>query len=116
MWNVAALDVETSDPILVTEGLFDALPLYPYSVALLGKPTDHQIALLRDALRPVCMLLDGDAWRLSKAVAWRLYAQGQRVGFVKLPPTRDPNDLNPQRLLDQAVASVQTQSWMRQIH
>jgi len=68
------------------------------------------------ALRPVCMVLDGDAWRESKATALKLLVRGHKVGFVKLPPGRDPNDLEPQRLFDAAIESIRTQSWLKQIH
>ena len=116
VWNPMALTVETDTPVLVTEGLFDALPSYPDSIALLGKPTELQEDLIVKAVRPVCMLLDGDAWRLSKAVAIRLMLRGCTVGFVKLPPKRDPNDLEPERLMQAAVTSVQTQNWRTQVH
>lgn len=116
VWNPMALLMHTEDPVLVTEGLFDALPSYPNSIALLGKPTGQQERLLLSSLRPVCMVLDGDAWRLSKATAIKLHLQGQRVGFVKLPPGEDPNDLDPARLMDAAVESIRTMSWLRQIH
>lgn len=111
MWNVASLAVDTEVPVLVTEGLFDALPLYPNSVALLGKPTEKQVGLLLQARRPVCMCLDGDAWRLSRAVALKLHLLGQHVGFVKLPPGKDPNDLSPDYLFRAAQESVASQSW-----
>lgn len=116
VWNSLALLEASDKPLLVTEGLFDALPSYPNSVALLGKPTEQQERLLLSSLRPVCMLLDGDAWRLSKATALKLHVRGQRVGFVKLPAGEDPNDLDPNRLMDAAVESVQTQRWLREIH
>lgn len=116
VWNTAALYVETDVPLIVTEGLFDALPLYPNSVALLGKPTTHQEDLLAQALRPICMMLDGDAWRLSKATAMKLLVHGRRVGFVKLPPGRDPNDLDPTQLMHAAAESVRTQHWLRELH
>lgn len=116
VWNLPALFVDTDAPVLVCEGLFDALPSYPNSVALLGKPTEHQEDLLFKATRPVCMVLDGDAWRLSKAVALKLLVRGHSVGFVKLPPGRDPNDLDPHRLMGAAVESVRTQHWLKEIH
>lgn len=115
VWNVAALFVETETPLLVTEGLFDALPSYPNSVALLGKPTANQEQLLMQAMRPVVMCLDGDAWRLSKATAMKLHVFGRKVGFVKLPPGRDPNDLNPRALMLAAIESVRSGRWLKEI-
>lgn len=116
VWNPRALLLDDPDPVLVMEGLFDALPSYPNAVALLGKPTKSQEALLRASVRPIVMCLDGDAWRLSKGVALKLHYQGQRVGFVKLPPERDPNDLNPTELMKSARISVRDQNWRKEIY
>lgn len=116
VWNPRALLLDDPDPVLVMEGLFDALPSYPNAIALLGKPTTFQLALLLASVRPVVMCLDGDAWRLSRAVAFKLHLLGQRVGFVKLPPERDPNDLDPTHLMTAARESVRTQKWRTEIH
>lgn len=92
LFNEGALYVETNTPVMVVEGVFDALPFWPDAVALLGKPKDMQLAMLLDACRPVAVVLDGDAWREAEALAWRLKFEGKRAGFVRLPPTRDPAD------------------------
>lgn len=111
LFNHAAVHVETSTPLLVVEGVFDALPYWPHAVACLGKPTEDQIESIAQAARPVVMALDGDAWRESRAWAMLLARYKHphpnfRVGFVKLPPTEDPNSVDPSWLLEQAKQCV----------
>mgnify|MGYP001619479161 FL=1 len=90
LYNAAALAVESDAPAYVTEGVFDALALWPDAVACLGKPGPAQVALLRAARRPLVALLDGDAWRESEALAARLRLYGCRAAYVRLPPRTDP--------------------------
>lgn len=96
LYNHAALFVETDEPALVVEGVFDALALWPDAVACLGKPSFRQVEALLAARRPVVAVLDGDAWREAEALALRLRFEGMRAGFVRLPPTRDPATVNPE--------------------
>lgn len=100
VFNAAALAVETEDPVLVVEGIFDALPYWPDVVALLGKPSEGQIAALLSAARPIVVALDGDAWLEAEMLAARLELDGARATWVKLPPKRDPGDVNPARLAE----------------
>jgi hypothetical protein len=96
MFNRAALDEETDVPVLITEGVFDALPYYPYAVACLGKPQDAQLAALAGARRPIVLALDGDAHEEAWAVAMRLRLRGLahgEIGYAHLPPCRDPADM-----------------------
>ncbi len=106
MFNHGAIWVETDEPVLVVEGVFDAFPYWPNAVACLGKPTDDQIESLGTAKRPIAVVLDGDAWREGRAVALLLNYDGARAGFVKLPPKTDPNELDPNWLLEQARECV----------
>ena len=114
LFNEAALHVETSEPLLVVEGIFDALPYWPDACACLGKPTDDQIELLVEARRPVVFALDGDAWvdawcaagKLNiRTTSWvenhqlfdRKIEAGQitkPIGWVKLPPLEDPGSVD----------------------
>lgn len=95
LFNEAALDVDTDEPVLVVEGVFDALPHWPDVVACLGKPHEPQVRRLAAARRPVAVALDGDAWRESEALSMRLQIMGARSGFVRLPGGADPNDVDP---------------------
>ena len=63
LFNEAALAEVTDEPALVVEGPFDALAYWPQAVAVLGKPTEPQMLTLLRAVRPVVVVLDGDAWQ-----------------------------------------------------
>lgn len=106
LFNEAAIYRETADPVLVVEGVFDALPYWPEAVACLGKPNEPQIRRLLKAQRPVAVCLDGDAWREGKALALRLWAEGKHAGFVRLPGGSDPNKLDPDWLRGEARACI----------
>ena len=107
LYNQAAVFVETTIPLYVVEGVFDALALWPNAVAVWGKPSvGHESILLRSC-RPVVIVLDGDAWRESEAMMWRLRVDGhERCGFVRLPPTKDPDDVSKEWLDEEAKRSL----------
>ena len=92
IYNHAALLVETDEPVIVTEGCFDVFPFWPNAVALLGKVTEEQYEALLVARRPVCVVLDGDAWQEGAMLALRLQMCGQRATALKLEPKKDPDD------------------------
>lgn len=80
-------------PVFVVEGVMDVLSLWPDAVALLGKPSDPQVYALADSVRPIVVCLDGDAWREGEELAMRLQLEGQRAGSIRLPPTKDPDEV-----------------------
>lgn len=106
LFNHAALLVEAEDPVLVVEGVFDALALWPHAAAVLGQPKEAQIGALLEARRPVCVVLDGDVWEASRMLALRLRFEGQRAGFVRLPPKVDPDEVPREWLLGEARRSI----------
>lgn len=106
LFNHDALFVETDEPVIVVEGVFDALPYWPNAVACLGKPTNDHIAAIMAATRPVAVALDGDAWREGDALAALLRFEGRRAGFVKLPPGADPNSVEAAWLVARAQQSI----------
>ena len=93
VYNVAALAVRTTVPVMVVEGVFDALAWWPDAVAVLGKPSAWQVDALAAARRPVAVILDGDAWREGWALAMTLRLRGQDAGCVKLPAGMDPDEV-----------------------
>jgi DNA primase len=103
LYNHTALHVETERPVMVVEGVFDALALWPHAVAVLGKPSHFQVDALASAKRPVAIVLDGDAWQEGYALAMRLRLAGQRAGSVTLPPKTDPDEVD-RAWLEAAVA------------
>ena len=98
LYNQQALMVETDKPVLVVEGVFDSLALWPDSVAVLGKPSGTQVDALVAAKRPVAVVLDGDAWREGESLAMSLRIEGQRAGNVRLGPGVDPDEVNKSEL------------------
>lgn len=110
LWNQDAIEERTITPLLVVEGVPDAIPYWPDAASCLGKPSEDQIQLLARAKRPVVMCLDGDAWRLGRRVAERLAYDGARATFVRLPPKKDPNNQainhGPMWLIERAAEAV----------
>lgn len=97
-YNPRALEVETQEPVLVVEGCFDALALWPHAVATLGSPTTGQIEQLLVLRRPVCVVFDGDAWEAGARLAWWLRFHARPAGALRLPPRCDPDQLNPEEI------------------
>jgi hypothetical protein len=85
---------DKASPIYLTEGVLDAMPLYPYGLASFGKNvTDAQVDLLVSFNRPVTVALDGDAHVDAQVLCRRLQARGVDARWCKLPPTTDPGTL-----------------------
>jgi hypothetical protein len=106
LWNHDALGEKSNTPVLVVEGVFDAIALWPHAVAVLGQPTQAHLSALRQTARPVVWCLDSDVW----ASAWG-YAQGMRmsghaVGALRLPPGVDPDEMPREALLAAAELSL----------
>jgi hypothetical protein len=90
LYNSAALEKDPDKPLIVVEGVFDALPLWPLAVACLGKPSDSHLDLLCSTKRRIIVCLDGDAWREGRALAQRLALRGKNADYLRLPPKEDP--------------------------
>lgn len=106
LYNHDALNVETDEPLLVVEGVFDALPLWPNAVAVLGKPSHMQVDALLTARRPIAVVLDGDAWVEGQMLAARLRFDGKRAGHVHLAPGQDPDEIDREQLTALARACI----------
>lgn len=106
-WNHRALFLDTDDPVMIVEGALDALPHGDNAVACLGKPSHIQVEWLAETERPIAVVLDGDSWGESWALAARMRFNGKRAGFVRLPPKTDPNQVDPAWLLDEARRSLE---------
>lgn len=92
MYNEKALYVETDEPCFAVEGVFDTFPFWPNAVAMLGKTSPQQKAMLLEAKRPVFIVFDGDAHREATALAMMLRMRGKRAAALKLPPGVDPDE------------------------
>ena len=107
IYNHRALNLDLQTPVLVVEGVFDALAWWPDGVAILGKPSQWQLERFLESKRPVVFCLDGDAWREGWALAMRLRLMGKEAGAVKLPPGTDPDEIDG---LDRAAHESLTQT------
>ncbi len=107
LYNARALRVETDEPLLVVEGVFDAIHLWPNAVAVLGKASELQMEALATTNRPVVIVLDGDAWMEAYAMTLRLRFHGRTAGYVRLPPKLDPDEVPRDWLAEEVSASYQ---------
>jgi hypothetical protein len=89
------LDFIKGGEIWLTEGVLDAIALYPHGVAAFGKNvTDEQIEKLVRFRVPIVVCLDGDAWEEAMVLATRFALHGnEEVTWCKLPPQTDPGVL-----------------------
>jgi DNA primase len=108
LFNHRALGVKTDTPLLVVEGAFDALALWPDGVAVLGKPTPEQLDSLAMCIRPVVFVLDGDAKDEARALAISMRLRGHSAGAVELDPCVDPDEVDKSWLQQEAVRSLTT--------
>lgn len=107
IYNEAALRVETDLPVMIVEGVLDALALWPDAAAVLGKPSDWQVDRLVEAARPVAVVFDGDAWEEGWSFAQKLRLRGCRAGSVVLPAKADPDEVDREVLTQAARVAVE---------
>ena len=106
IYNQEALLVQTDEPAVACEGVFDTFPSWPNGVALLGKPSGPQLDAMAEAPRPIAVVLDGDAWMEGWALAAQLRLMGQRAGAVRLPPGKDPDEVDADWLKEECRRCV----------
>lgn len=105
LYNHAALH-RAGDFVYVVEGVFDALALWPNAVAVLGKPSHEQIEAMSLSKRSLVVVLDGDAHEEGHALALKLRRYGVTAGSVRLPPKKDPDEVDPADLWEAGKASL----------
>lgn len=104
--NQPALWEDTQEHLYVVEGAFDALFLWPHAVAVLGMPSEQQVALLASSRRPLVVVLDADAWEKGMALSLRLRLEGCRAGYVRLLDGADPDEVDSAELWEAARESL----------
>lgn len=116
VWNGAALEKVTDEPLLVVEGVFDAIHLWPNAVAVLGKPSRAQMTMLSRCKRPVVWAMDGDTYdeegvgeadKLFLSLRLARSEEGLHTGVVRLPPATDPDEIPAVELTRLAYASLE---------
>lgn len=82
------------EKIIITEGVFDAIRVYPYGVALFGKhmSKQQQALILRKRPKKVYVMLDSDAVQDAQKISSMLASMGLNVYCVELP-YGDPGSL-----------------------
>lgn len=109
-FNQAILQTVTNEPVLVTEGVFDALPHCRQALACFGKPTSDQLDILRTIARPIVFALDADAWEESAMLALAFRFDGHQAGFVKFDPAeKDPGNVAPDILRRRAKKALRSE-------
>lgn len=98
LFNMSALQVDSDKPVMVVEGVFDALPYWPHVVACLGKPAHKHVDILARSGRTLVVVLDGDAWLLGEACAKRVCLAGGRATYLRLKAKKDPGTVMPKKL------------------
>jgi len=111
LFNAGALATAQIVPVIVVEGVFDALPVWPHAVAVLGKPSEEQLRRLRQSGRAVAFAFDADTAQLSCALAAQFRLWDVQAGWVALPSGTDPGDADPSWLIEQAKACIDRPLW-----
>lgn len=93
----------TDEPLLIVEGIMDALSFYGRACALFGKPSAKHKQLLLKANRPLAIMLDADAFPESWALSSWLKLEGKQANVIKLPPGQDPNTVNKDYVQEQII-------------
>jgi DNA primase len=106
LYNAVALERITDDPVIVVEGVFDALPFWPDACACLGKPGDAQRRSLLETTRPIVVCLDGDAWEEGEQLANWLRFNDARAIAIRLPPAEDPGSMGQAWVRDAVSAAL----------
>lgn len=106
LFNQVALNTNLLKPLMVVEGVFDAIHLWPHAVAVLGKPTGKQLDLLANSVRPVVFVLDGDATTEAWALAAQFRMSEKNAGYVALPAGKDPDDFPAEKVMEWARESL----------
>ena len=88
--------------VVLVEGPMDALALWPWAVACLGKPTERQLGHLARRGSPVVVVLDGDAKADGVAASSWLQVCGVRSQALVLPPHADPAEVGKGSILQAA--------------
>lgn len=94
------------EPVVVTEGVFDALAVGPSGVALLGKGiTDVQTRILQTYCNTVVILLDPDAGHESKELV-KVLKRSINAYEVTLDGYKDPGDAPTEEIWRQIMHHI----------
>jgi len=100
MFEAWRLFDDSDAPLMIVEGVFDALPYHGDAIAVLGKPSHGQIELMKQSKRTMIVVLDGDAWETGFALSQKLKLNSCKANYVKLPAGEDPASVDHEWLRD----------------
>lgn len=104
-FNQDALYEETDIPLVVVEGFFDAMPHWPFAMAVGGQPSAyHWEELFPKAKRPLVLAFDADMQIKNELGADLLALNGVRAKYLKLPPGTDPGGTDREKFLRKAFS------------
>ena len=96
------LYVNWSLPIILVEGVFDAMSIKNNSIPLFGKTILHKLygKIIENKVKDIFIILDSDAFDDAIQITEKFVNEGISVNFVKLDG-KDPNDLGYHQMIEE---------------
>ena len=103
-----ALYIDWSQPIVLCEGVFDAIAIKNNSIPLFGKTILPKLfeKILTKKVKHIIISLDEDAFQDSLKMIKKFFDNGISVNFVKLTNS-DPSDLGYKKMIDKLETSTE---------
>ena len=101
------LYVNWSLPIILVEGVFDAMSIKNNSIPLFGKTILPKLygKIIENKVKDIFIILDSDAFDDAIQITEKFVNEGISVNFVKLDG-KDPNDLGYRQMIDKIHEAV----------
>ena len=102
------LYIDWSQPIVLCEGVFDAIAIKNNSIPLFGKTILPKLyeKIVTKKVKHIIISLDEDAFQDSLKMIKKFFDLGISVNFVKLTET-DPSDLGYKKMIDKLETSTE---------
>ena len=102
------LYIDWSQPIVLCEGVFDAIAIKNNSIPLFGKTILPKIfeKIINKKVKHIIISLDEDAFQDSLKMIKKFFDNGISVNFVKLTNS-DPSDLGYKKMIDKLETSTE---------
>ena len=94
------LFVNWDEPIILVEGVFDAIAIKRNAIPLFGKtiPNNLMRKIILNKVKEIYLCLDKDALKDALIISEHLMNSGIRVGMVDLPNDSDPSSLGFEKI------------------
>ena len=92
--------INWSEPIILCEGVFDAITVKRNAIPLFGKtiPKKLERKIIEKNVQDIYIALDTDAIKDSLKICEKFMNQGRNVYMVDLPNNTDPSDLGFEKI------------------